>query len=256
LRRALLVAGQPWTELRVVASTGSTNADVVAAARTGAPEGLVLVAEEQTAGRGRLDRAWATPPRTALAVSVLLRPDPVPLARWSWLPLLTGLAVVTALRRVAEVPARLKWPNDVLVGERKLAGILAERVAGDHDAVVVGLGLNVSLRAEELPVPAATSLTVEGAATTDRDPLLRAVLRELGTRYTTWCAAGGDVDADGTRTAYVSACATLGRHVRVHLPGDGLLEGEAVEMDSEGRLVIDAADEIHAVGAGDIVHVR
>ncbi len=216
----------------------------------------MLAAEEQTTGRGRLDRTWATPARTGLAVSVLLRPDPVPPARWSWLPLLTGLAVVTALRRVAEVPAQLKWPNDVLVGERKLAGILAERVAGDHGAVVIGLGLNVSLPAEELPVPTATSLAVEGAATTDRDPLLRAVLRELGTRYANWRAAGGDVDADGTRTAYVCACATLGRRVRVHLPGGGVLEGEAVDVDPEGRLVIDAAEGTRAVGAGDIVHVR
>ena len=126
-------------------------------------------------------------------------------AAWGWLPLLTGLAVLDAVH-VTGVDARLKWPNDILVGDRKLAGILAERVGGptgddpggegvDRGAVVVGIGINVSLTPAELPVPTATSLLIEGAVRLDRDPLLRALLRALGRRYLSWRAAGGNVGA-------------------------------------------------------------
>ncbi|GAA4621801.1 biotin--[acetyl-CoA-carboxylase] ligase [Actinoallomurus vinaceus] len=263
LNRALVRPGGLWREIRVVAETGSTNADLVAAARDGADEGLVLVAEAQTAGRGRLDRAWTAPPRSGLAFSVLLRPQ-VPLARLGWLPLMTGVAVVGALRGFAEVEgierggmadAALKWPNDVLINGRKLAGILAER---EGDAVVLGIGLNVSLRADELPVPTATSLVLEGAPA-DRDPLLRAILRELAARYADFC---GEWVEGSLREAYRAVCATLGRQVRVELPGaapgepDGVLTGEAVDIDENGRLVVRAADGDHALSAGDVVHVR
>lgn len=133
----------------MVPQTGSTNADLLEAARAGAAEGLVLVAEEQTAGRGRLGRTWSAPAGAALTFSVLLRPAGVPPTRLGWLPLLTGVAVAAAVRAETGVPASLKWPNDVLVGERKLAGILAE---AHSDAVVVGVGLNVTLSRAELPV--------------------------------------------------------------------------------------------------------
>lgn len=253
-----------WTRLEVLTSTASTNADVVRAAAAGAAEGLVVTAEEQTAGRGRLGRSWSTPPRAALAVSVLLRPPTVPLARWGWLPLLSGLAVLDAVREVAQVDARLKWPNDVLVEDRKLAGILAQRVpagAGGSEGVVVGVGLNVTLGAAELPVPTATSLLLEGAAGTDREPLLRALLRALGARYQRWCACGGDVGpvsagGDGTRAAYERMCSTLGREVRVSLPGGGEVVGTAADVDLDGRLVVVAADTRVVVGAGDVIHVR
>ena len=265
LRRALLDGHGVWTDLRVSASTGSTNADAAAAARAGAPEGLIVVTDEQTAGRGRLGRAWATPPRTALAVSVLLRPPPVPPARWGWLPLLAGLAVLDAVDATG-VQARLKWPNDVLVGDRKLAGILAERVAGVGacaDGVVIGMGVNVSLTAEELPVETATSLLIEQAHVLDRDPLLRALLRALGRRYEAWRSVLGDVGGiadggDGTREAYLGACSTLGRTVRVELPGGAVVAGQARDVDPEGRLVLDAAGEQRPVivASGDVVHVR
>ncbi|MGV9311542.1 biotin--[acetyl-CoA-carboxylase] ligase [Streptomyces sp. NPDC003691] len=266
LRRAVVRPGGLWTSLDVVAETGSTNADLVARAAAGAPEGAVLVAEEQTAGRGRLDRRWSAPARSGLFFSVLLRPGPaVPPERWGWLPLLAGVAAATGLSRAAGVDTSLKWPNDLLVTvdgeERKAGGILAERAGGaggpGEDAVVVGIGVNVTLRAAELPVPAAGSLALAGAAGTDRDPLLRAVLRSLERWYGDWRAAGGDPIASNVQAAYAAGCATLGRTVRAELPGGRERTGEAVALDGDGRLVIALPDgERLAVGAGDVVHLR
>jgi BirA family biotin operon repressor/biotin-[acetyl-CoA-carboxylase] ligase len=250
LRRALVVPGGLWTELVVVAETGSTNADVASAARAGAAEGLVVVAELQTAGRGRLGRVWQSPARAGIAASVLLRPDGIDPARYGWLPLLAGVALAEGVRRVAEVDAVLKWPNDLLVGGRKCAGILAE-VAGPG-AVVVGFGLNTTLRASELPSPDATSLALAGAAGVDRDPLLRAVLRALEAWYGRWRTADGDAGASGLRQTYASGCATLGLQVRVQLPGGEELHGRADGVDSAGRLVVGG----HALAAGDVAHLR
>jgi BirA family biotin operon repressor/biotin-[acetyl-CoA-carboxylase] ligase len=268
LRRALVVAGGLWTELRVVAETGSTNADLAARAHEGASEGLVLVAERQTAGRGRLGRTWQSPPRAGIAVSVLLRPTSrhrtVPARYLGWLPLLAGVALTEAVRRVSEVDAFLKWPNDLLVrrdGEdRKCGGILAETVAvaGSNDsAVVLGIGVNTSLREAELPRPDATSLALSGAARADRDPLLRAVLRDLAGWYERWLDADGDATASGLRAAYVAHSGTLGRRVRVELPGDAALTGVAADLDPDGRLVVNDVDGLrHTVAAGDVVHLR
>ena len=157
LTRALVVPGSLWSKLDVRTETGSTNADAAEAARQGAAEGLVVVAESQVAGRGRRDRHWVSPPRAGLTLSVLLRPiaanaergwAPVPIGSIGWLSLLAGVALREAVTRVTGVDAALKWPNDLLVHDRKCAGILAE-VAGS--AVVVGIGLNVSTQAGELP---------------------------------------------------------------------------------------------------------
>ncbi|MFF8941100.1 biotin--[acetyl-CoA-carboxylase] ligase [Streptomyces sp. NPDC014864] len=260
LRRGLVREGSLWSEVEVVPRTGSTNSDLVARAAGGdLAEGAVLVAEEQTAGRGRLDRQWTAPPRSGLFFSVLLRPAGVPLARWGWLPLLTGVAVATGLARAADVDTALKWPNDVLVTvdgeERKAGGILAERAAGE--AVVVGVGINVTLRKDELPVPQAGSLALAGALSTDRDPLLRAVLRSLEDWYGRWRAADGDPGASGLLEAYAANCATLGRMVRAELPGDRTVVGEAVAVDGDGRLVLATEKGVQEpVGAGDIVHLR
>jgi BirA family biotin operon repressor/biotin-[acetyl-CoA-carboxylase] ligase len=253
IRAALVGAGSPWTDVRVVEETASTNADVAAAARAGAPAGLVVAAELQTAGRGRAGRVWQAPARSGLAVSVLLRPT-APRDTWGWLPLIAGLAVVGPLSAMSGLDLGLKWPNDVLVGgERKLAGLLAEVV---DDAVVVGLGLNVSLRADELPVPTATSLVLEGSDVVDRDPVLRAVLRGLADRYRAFESAGGDAAAAGLVEAYRSTCRTLGRQVRVELPGERTLLGEAVDVDDAGRLVLRTADGMTTLAAGDVVHLR
>ncbi|GAA4805451.1 biotin--[acetyl-CoA-carboxylase] ligase [Streptomyces ziwulingensis] len=260
LRRGLLREGGLWRRVDVVRSTGSTNSDLVARAVAGeAGEGAVLIAEEQTAARGRLDRRWTAPARSGLFFSVLLRPAEVPVARWGWLPLLTGVAVATGLSRTAGVDTALKWPNDVLVTvggeERKAGGILAER-AGE-DGVVIGVGVNVTLREHELPVPRAGSLALAGAAGTDRDPLLRGVLRSLEEWYGRWRAAGGDPGPSGVQEAYAAGCATLGRTVRAELPGGRSLVGEAVALDGDGRLVLATADGVQEpVGAGDIVHLR
>ncbi|QMV22011.1 biotin--[acetyl-CoA-carboxylase] ligase [Streptomyces sp. SCUT-3] len=258
LRRALVVPGSLWTSLDVVDVTGSTNSDLGARARSGAPEGAVLVAEEQSAGRGRLDRRWSAPARSGLFFSVLLRPgDAVPVARWGWLPLLVGVATASALARTAGVDTALKWPNDILVTvdgeERKAGGILAERCEG---ALIVGIGLNVTLGADELPVPTAGSLELAGAAETDRDPLLRAVLRSIADWYGRWREVGADPGASRLHEAYTAGCATLGRTVRAELPGGESLEGEAVAIDDTGRLVVATGDGLRPVGAGDVVHVR
>ncbi|WP_333764349.1 biotin--[acetyl-CoA-carboxylase] ligase [Streptomyces sp. IBSBF 2390] len=260
LRRGLIREGGLYRDIEVVQRTGSTNSDLAGrAAGSGADEGAVLVAEEQTAGRGRLDRRWTAPPRSGLFFSVLLKPTEVPVARWGWLPLLTGVAVATGLSRAAGVDTALKWPNDLLVTvgeeERKAGGILAERAGAD--GIVVGVGINVSLRADELPVPQAGSLALAGAQGTDRDPLLRAVLRSLEDWYGRWRRAGGDPSASGLQDTYAAGCATLGRAVRAELPGDRSIVGEAVAVDGDGRLVIATEAGVQEpVGAGDIVHLR
>jgi BirA family biotin operon repressor/biotin-[acetyl-CoA-carboxylase] ligase len=194
----------------------------------------------------------------------------VPPARLGWLPLLAGVALAEAVRRVARLDAYLKWPNDLLVqGDRKTAGILAEAVSGGAasgramsggamaDAVVVGIGLNTSLREHELPRPDATSLALAGAASFDRDPILRAVLRSIEEWYERWRAADGDADRSGLREAYLFHCGTIGRRVRVELPGDTALAGIAESVDTDGRLqVTDHTGTLHTVAAGDVVHVR
>lgn len=259
LRRALLRPGGLWSSFDLVPTTGSTNSDLAARA-TSLPEGAVLVAEEQTAGRGRLDRVWTAPPRSGIFLSVLLRPGPdVPVERWGWLPLLAGVAAATGLSRAAGVDLSLKWPNDLLVNvageERKTGGILAERV-GDA-GIVVGIGINVTLRADELPVPTAGSLVLADAISTDRDPLLRAVLRSLERWYGEWRAAGGDPGLSGIQAAYAAGCATLGRTVRADLPGGRSVTGDAVALDGDGRLVLTTGGGARqAIGAGDIIHLR
>jgi BirA family biotin operon repressor/biotin-[acetyl-CoA-carboxylase] ligase len=157
------------------------------------------------------------------------------------------------------VDTALKWPNDLLVTvggeERKTGGILAERAGSD--GVVVGIGLNVTLREDELPVPTAASLALAGASVTDRDPLLRAVLRSLEQWYTDWRAADGDPSACGLQETYAAGCSTLGRTVRAELPGGESLEGEAVAVDGDGRLILATMEGVQQpVGAGDIVHLR
>jgi BirA family biotin operon repressor/biotin-[acetyl-CoA-carboxylase] ligase len=253
VREALVVPGGLWREIRVVAETGSTNSDLLTDARRGVAEGVVLAAEAQTAGRGRIGRQWIAPPRAALTFSALLRPAGVPQARRAWVPLLAGVALALALRQDAGADARLKWPNDVLVNGAKLAGILAEQA---DDAIVVGAGINVSTRRDELPVPGATSLALEGAAVTDRDRLLAAVLRELERWYLAWTGHAGDAGESGLAAEYRRLCATLGRRVVVSLPGGQTVTGEAEEVDDLGRLMVGSPAGPVRVSAGDVIHVR
>ena len=250
------LAHPPWREVRLVAETGSTNADLAALARAGEAGGLVLVAERQTAGKGRLGRAWAAPEGACVTASVLVRPAAPP-ARLGWLPLLTGLAVAEALETLS-APADVKWPNDVLLGDAKVAGILAERIpdpAGAATAVVLGFGVNVALDADERPVAGATSLRLAGAPPTGRAEVLAAVLARLGMLLDEWEAHAGDPRASGLRDRYVARCATVGRAVTVALPGGEALDGHAVDIDVDGRLVVEtAAGARRIVSAGDVVH--
>jgi BirA family biotin operon repressor/biotin-[acetyl-CoA-carboxylase] ligase len=243
--------GPLWREVRVLETTASTNAEVAAAARAGAAEGLVVVAEVQSAGRGRLDREWASPPRAGLLVSVLLRPVR-DVAAWPLLPLLTGVAVADAVVERAEVEARLKWPNDVMVNGRKLAGILAERV---DDAVVIGVGLNVSTRFDELPVDSATSIAIAGGIA-DREPLLKVMLRNLAHAYAAWHDTA-DPDA-AVIPAYRQRCETIGQHVRIQLPGGDVVRGLATSIDDSGGLVVldERTGTERAWLVGDVTHVR
>ena len=252
----LVPAAGLWREIRVVAETGSTNADLLAEARAGAAEGLVLAAGAQTAGRGRLGRPWLSPPGAALTFSLLLRPRGVPPARRGWLPLLAGVAITAALAGTAGLDARLKWPNDVLAGRAKLAGILAEATGG---AVVVGAGLNVYQRRAELPVPTATSLwlAAPGAAgPAARERLLAAVLREFAARYLAWQDRAGDADGSGLRPEYLRRSATVGQRVKVTLPGGGAVSGMATGIDPGGRLTVRTGTGLVRLSAGDVEHVR
>jgi BirA family biotin operon repressor/biotin-[acetyl-CoA-carboxylase] ligase len=315
LQRALMIPGGFVSALRVLPEVDSTNAAMLAAAADGAPHGSVIIAEEQTAGRGRLGRSWTAPARSGLFVSILVRPK-VPQDRLGWLPLLAGVAAQTSVHRIAEMDVSLKWPNDLIVpgddagggygAGRKLGGILCQRGLSDREGadesgsdkfegdkqslgkpdadkplgdkplaegeakaptdtdgvvepatVVVGIGLNVTLRTNELPAPHATSVALAGGSVTDRDTLLRALLRDFGSCYAAWAAADGDPEASGLAAAYREACSTLGTPVRAEMPGGKVVSGRADAIDDEGRLIVlgDAGDRM-PIGAGDVVHLR
>jgi len=254
LRDGLAGPGLPWRQLDVVTETGSTNADLIARAEGGADiDGSVLFAEYQHAGRGRHGRHWSAPPRAQIALSVGVGAASVPRSGWGWLPLATGVAVADALTAECGVKAGLKWPNDVLVDGGKLAGILAEVVA-PTPVIVLGLGLNVTLTADEAPDPAATSLLMLGSPATDRNMLARRILRELATRIDAWRSAGG---ADAALVAdYQHYSLTLGSRVRAILPGDREVVGMAHAVDETGRLCVDTGGQTVAISAGDITHLR
>lgn len=240
--------------LDVVPRTGSTNADLRGHADDpeGWPHLSALVTRHQTAGRGRLDRTWEAPDGAALAVSVLLRRLPTAPAVRGWIPLVAGLAMAEAV--AAQLPERevaVKWPNDVLVDGRKICGILAEATT---DAVIVGSGVNTAMTARQLPVPTATSFATMGAVA-DEDRLLADYLRGLE-RHVSALAGAEDAMTSGTHAAVTARCATLGRAVRVSLPGGDSIEGEASALDPEGRLRVSTDGGERVISAGDVVHVR
>ncbi|MCV7221587.1 biotin--[acetyl-CoA-carboxylase] ligase [Mycolicibacterium elephantis] len=254
LREEVVAPGQPWRYLEVVEETGSTNADLLARAEAGGDiDGVVLIAEHQTAGRGRMGRTWSAAPRAAILLSVGVSTADVPVEHWGWLPLAAGVAVVDAVAAETDVRPGLKWPNDVVLGDRKLAGIFTE-VTESRTAVVVGIGLNVTLSAEEAGDPVAVSLLDAGVAAPDRDRLASTLLSELGRRVIGWRRAGGydeQLVAD-----YRAKSTTIGATVSAVLPGDRTLVGTAQSIDHEGRLVLDCGTETVALSAADIVHVR
>ena len=231
--------------LDVLEEAGSTNAVLVERARAGTErEFAVVVTTNQTAGRGRLGRTWTAPPGKTIAVSVLLAPPTS--ERLSWLPLVAGLAMTRAVRSlVAGHTVTLKWPNDVQVDGLKVSGLLAELVPGA--GVVIGAGLNLTMDESELPTPVSTSLTLVGASADDLvDRALAAYLGELKGLYS-GMLAGSDI-----RALVEAECSTIGRSVRVELPGGDNLSGTATGIDGEGRLIVDG----RAIAAGDVTHLR
>lgn len=240
----------PWSSLEVVETLGSSNETLSLAASAGtALPGSVLVTEEQTAGRGRRGRGWVAPQYSSVMVSVLVQPDSEP-ARWGWLPLLTALAVVEAVDTLG-VEASIKWPNDVLVGDAKVAGVLCEVVqTPTGPAVIAGWGINVDQSVEELPGPEATSIRLAGGVP-DRPRLLLACLDAWDAWYHRWVAGDSMV-----LTAYHEHSSTLGRAVRVLLPDGGEVLGKAVRLDANGSLVLDVDGRERSIAAADVVHLR
>lgn len=262
----LLALAPTGFRVTVLSTTGSTNADLVRQYLTGqATEGAVVAAAEQTTGRGRLDRSWASPSTGSLSFSVLLQP---PMERAGFVSPLTAVAVAKAVKQLCGLDVTLKWPNDVMVGTRpprapstgqragtdegKIAGILVE---GVRAAVVVGCGINVAIPADELPVPTATSIQLQGCAV-DRSELLVACLREIAAGYDRWREAGYSAEASGLLAAYRASCGTIGRDVRVSLPDGTDLVGVATGIDDLGRLLVSVGGQERALTAGDVVHLR
>lgn len=252
VRRDLVGPDRAVRRLDVVETTGSTNADLLARHRAGEDiDGVVLVAEHQSAGRGRQGRSWSTPPRSQIALSIGVDAAGSQPASWGWLPLLTGVAVVDAVHATTGLQPGLKWPNDIQMGEGKLGGILAEMAA---PLIVVGLGLNVTLTADEAPDARATSLHMLGSTMLDRSALLGAILAELTARIDRWRTFGG---ADPSLVAdYRRHSLTLGTRVRALMPGDREIVGVATDIGELGQLYIDTGTETVAVSAGDVTHLR
>jgi len=244
-------------------AVGSTNTELISrAGDEDLPSFATFVTANQTGGRGRLDRRWTAPSGTSLAISVLVRPrrddgarlDPESLG---WLPLLAGVAMSRAVAELVPESVELKWPNDVLIGGRKVSGILAELTpAGD---IVIGSGLNTTMTIEQLPVATATSLVIEGAAVSGvEDRALAGYLQYLQRLLGRFFAAGGDAAAGGLARVVADSCATLGRRVRVELPGAAPVVGVAIELDDAGRLVVrqERNQRVITVAAGDVTHLR
>lgn len=224
--------------------------------QVGAPHFSVIATDNQISGRGRAGRVWQAPAGTSLAVSVLLRPKTsANLNQLGWLPLLAGLAMARTVSKRLTVQVGVKWPNDVLVGERKISGVLSELLP-DLKGVVIGAGVNLWLERDQLPVETATSLRLEGAGDFTVDQVLSDYLAELDTLYRDFEAFDFDADLSGLRTEVSKACLTLGRNVKAVLPGSSEELGTAIELDETGRLVIQQGSKSFAVAAGDIIHMR
>jgi BirA family biotin operon repressor/biotin-[acetyl-CoA-carboxylase] ligase len=248
------LSGTRFTTVRTYAQLDSTNTALVEEARSGAPEGLVLVADYQTGGRGRLGRTWRAEPGTALLVSVLLRP-PLPIDEVPVVLMAAGLAACDGVETAAGFRPGLKWPNDLVVGDRKLAGLLTEATGGGDPGVVLGLGINVGAAAYPAELASeATSCEEVASRPVDRGELLVAFLVALESRYSTVLGGGGRA---ATLNAYRADSATLGRRVRVELTAGRPLEGNARRLADDGQLVVvDDAGAEHLVNVGDVKHLR
>lgn len=242
-----------------VESTGSTNSDLIAGA-TGEPSAYpdfsILVTTEQTAGRGRSGREWQAPAGSSLFVSVLLRPENVPATQFAWLPLIAGLSMANAISQFAGAKrATVKWPNDVLIGDSKVCGVLSELLP-DASGVVIGAGVNVFQTRDQLPVDTATSLLLEDIEINSLDALLSAYLKNLRAQLDEFIALAGELGASELQEQISAACSSIGREVRVVLPGEQQFIGRAIAIDSTGRLVVQNDSETRSVSVGDVVHLR
>jgi BirA family biotin operon repressor/biotin-[acetyl-CoA-carboxylase] ligase len=237
-----------------VQQTGSTNDDLARAAADGEPPGAVLIADLQTAGRGRRSRSWVAPPGAGLTMSVVLDTSGLPPSRLGWAGFVAGLALADGVRRATGINGRLKWPNDLLIEDAKVAGLLATAVSADR--LVLGFGLNVTLDRGELPRADATSLLLAGADRLGRAPLAAATLDALGSWWERWRRAGWDPVAGGIAAEYRARCATLGRTVRAELPGGDAISGLAGDIAPDGSLVVDTAAGRRRLTVADVSHLR
>ncbi|MGC5254791.1 biotin--[acetyl-CoA-carboxylase] ligase [Gordonia sp. DT218] len=240
-----------WHTIEVVESTGSTNADLIARAATEEIGGTVRITADQTSGRGRHTRVWSAPAGGQLAMSsaVAVGDDP---EHVGWLSLIAGLAVARAVEAVVGERPTLKWPNDVLIDDRKIAGILSEYTHTPSGGVaVIGVGLNTAMTEEQLPVPTATSLLIVTGDEVPPEDLARQFLRGLSELLALW-----PTDIDQLAAMYRDRSDTLGRRVRLVLPGDKELVGTAVGIDRTGRIVIDVDGREVVAAAGDVTHLR
>lgn len=248
---------------------GSTNTHLVAAVNSSEgdqwPDFSVVATDNQVAGKGRLGRDWSAPAGASLAVSVLLRPQtpagrPLPPESLGWFGLLAGLAMARACNSVLPEgkQATIKWPNDVLIGEKKVSGVLSELVTTPQGmALIVGTGVNIALAEADLPVPTATSLGLEGAQTT-LDAVLSAYLTEFSRITKVFVSAAGNVRSSGLLDQVTDLCNTIGKSVRVELPSGENPVGTAIGINETGSLIVEMSNcaEPLVVSAGDVTHLR
>ena len=235
----------PYWRVSVVELTGSTQNDLLQLVESNnALDGQVIATEFQSDGRGRLDRTFEAPAQSALLFSFYIKPRNQR-SEWGFIPLIAGLSLVRAITTIDTVMnVSLKWPNDLIINEKKCAGIIAQTT---NEGIVIGIGLNVSMTPNELPVSTATSLAIEGSTITDRNLLLSHLLNTFAELFEAWEEGSELLDE------YASASSTIGKKVRIELPGGENLEATVARISHTGELVLD--DGRH-VSAGDVIHLR
>ncbi len=235
----------PYWRVSVVELTGSTQNDLLQLVESNnALDGQVIATEFQSDGRGRLDRTFEAPARSALLFSFYIKPRNQR-SEWGFIPLIAGLSLVRAITTIdTAMNVSLKWPNDLIINEKKCAGIIAQTT---NEGIVIGIGLNVSMTPNELPVSTATSLAIEGSTITDRNLLLSHLLNTFAELFESW-EEGSDLLEE-----YASASSTIGKKVRIELPGGENLEATVARISHTGELVL---DDGRYVSAGDVIHLR